>query len=168
MSTSAPLLAVFDHLLHQEVDTYEALLRLHQDAQRHLAVPALEPLLTNLQSREHLARHLTKLEQQRTDVLAQLLVWFPSLPQPVTLANLSAQVDEPYQSQFLRYRRQLRQLVDAIQELNRRQTPLLMEARAFVDQALAFLARWLPTQPTYQASGYLSTPTQGRLLSGKV
>ncbi len=58
MSTLASLLAEFDHLLQQEVEAYEHLLALHQEAQHCLVAPALDPLLANLQAREHLARHI--------------------------------------------------------------------------------------------------------------
>lgn len=168
MNTSAPLLAVLDQLLQQEVAAYEALWRLQQEAEPYLAAPTLDPLLANLQDREHLARHLTRLEQQRADVLAQLVPLFPLLPTPLTLAQLSAQVEEPYHSHFLQHRARLRQLIEALQQSNATQTHLLTEARAFVDAALTFLARFLPAPPTYQPSGQLARPTQGRLLSGRV
>lgn len=168
MSTSAPLLAVLDQLLYQEVDAYEELLRLQQEAQPYLAAPALNPLLDNLQAREHLARHLTRLEHQRTTVLTQLAPLFPQLATPLTLAQLSAQVEEPYHSHFVHYRTQLRRLLEVIQQLNSTQASLLTEARTFVETALAFLARCLPVRPTYQPSGQLPTPTQGRLLSGRI
>ncbi|MGE3536962.1 MAG: flagellar export chaperone FlgN [Candidatus Tectimicrobiota bacterium] len=168
MSTSVQLLAVVDRLLQQEVDAYETLLRLHQDGHGHLTAPALEPLLANLQAREHLARHLRQLEQQRAEALRQLAPVLPLLPMPPTLAALSAQVEEPYRGRFLQHRARLRQLMEALQESNTTQTQLLTEARAFVDAALAFLARFLPAQTTYKPSGQLTTPTQGRLLSGSV
>jgi hypothetical protein len=48
MSASAPLLAECDHLLQQEVATYDSLLALHQEVERYLAAPALDPLLAGL------------------------------------------------------------------------------------------------------------------------
>jgi hypothetical protein len=162
------LLAEFDHLLHQEVEAYETLLGLQQETQHCLAGSALEPLLTNLQAREHLARHISGVEQQRLAVSAQLA---PLLQLPVTemtLHNVSTRVDEPYASRFQQYRAQLRALVQTLQQLNQVQAHLLREVRGFVDGALACVARLLPTQPTYLQSGKLTTSTQGRLLSGRV
>ena len=56
MSPSVPLLAELDHLWQQEVEAYEPLLALHQAVQGCLAAPALNPLLTSLQAREHVVR----------------------------------------------------------------------------------------------------------------
>ena len=168
MSTSAPLLAELDRLLQQEVEAYEHLLELHQEVQRCLAAPALDPLLASLQAREHMARHIAHVEHQRAAVTAQLAPLLQLPATDVTLQNLSTRVDAPYASRFLQYRTRLRTLVDEVQQLNSMQAQLLREVRAFVDAALAFLTRLLPGQPRYLQSGKLTTPTQGHLLSGRV
>jgi len=168
MSTPALLLVQFDRLLQQEVEAYENLLVLQQETQRCLAAAALEPLLANIQAREHLARHIASVEHQRVAVSAQLA---PLLQLPVTdmtLHHVSTRVEDPYASRFRQYRVRLRALVDSLQQLNHIQAHLLREVRAFVDAALACVARLLPAQPTYLQSGKLTTPTQGRLLSGRV
>ena len=167
MSTSAPLLAELDHLLQQEVEAYEHLLALQQEAQRCLAAPALDPLLANLQAREHLARHIVQVEDQRAAVAAQLAPLLQLPVTEVTLHNVSTRIDAPYASRFRQYRARLQTLVDDIQQLNGTQAQLLREVRAFVDAALAFFTRLLPTQPTYRQSGQLTTSRQGRLLSGR-
>jgi flagellar biosynthesis/type III secretory pathway chaperone len=168
MSTSAPLLAELDHLLQQEVEAYEHLLALHQEVQRCLAAPALDPLLASLQAREQVAHHILQVEHQRAAVATQLAPLLQLPATDVTLHHVSMRVDEPYASRFRQYRAQLRTLVDDIQQLNGTQGQLLREVRAFVDAALAFFMRLLPTQPTYLQSGKLTMPTQGRLLSGRV
>lgn len=168
MSTSAQLLAELDQLLQQEVEAYERLLVLQQETQRCLAVPALEPLLTNLQAREHLAGHIANVEHQRLAVSARLA---PLLQLPVaemTLHNVSLRVQAPYTSRLQHYRARLRDLVGSVQQLNHTQAQLVREVRAFVDAALACVSRLLPAQPTYLQSGKLTTPTQGRLLSGRI
>ena len=168
MSTSAPLLAELDHLLQQEVEAYEHLLALHQEVQRCLAAPALDPLLASLQARDHVARHIAHVEHQRAAVTAQLA---PLLQLPVTgvtLQHLSTRVDAPYASRFSQYRTRLRALVDEVQQLNNMQAQLLREVRAFVDAALAFFTGLLPAQPTYLQSGQLTTPTPARFFSGRV
>ena len=168
MSTSAPLLAELDRLLQQEVEAYEHLLALHQEVQRCLAAPALDPLLASLQAREHVARHIAHVEHQRTAVTAQLA---PLLQLPVTditLQNLSTRVDAPYAGRLRQYRTRLRTLVDEVQQLNNTQAQLVREVRAFVDAALAFFTRLLPAPPTYRQSGKLSTSMPARLLSGRV
>src|SRR5437870_251708 len=167
MSTLASLLAEFDHLLQQEVETYEHLLALHQEARHCLAAPALDPLLANLQAREHLARHLVQVEHQRAAVAAQLAPLLQLPATDVTLHNVSTRVDDPYASRFRQYRIRLRTLVDDIQQLNGTQAQLLREVRTFVDAALAFFTHLLPTPPTYRQSGQLTTSRQGRLLSGR-
>jgi hypothetical protein len=168
MSTSAPLLAELDHLLQQEVEAYEHLLTLHQEVQRCLAAPGLEPLVASLQAREHVARHIAHVEHQRAAVTAQLapLLQLPSTN--VTLQNLSTRVDAPYASRFRQYRTRLRTLIDEVQQLNNMQTHLLREVRAFVDAALVFFTGLLPAPPTYLQSGKLTTPTPARFLSGRV
>jgi hypothetical protein len=168
MSTPGPLLAELDHLLQQEVEAYEHLLALHQEVQRCLAAPALDPLLASLQAREHVARHLAQVEHQRAAVTAQLAPLFQLPATDVTLQNLSTRVDAPYASRFCQYRARLRALVDEVQQLTSVQAQLLREVRAFVDAALAFFTGLLPAPPTYRQSGKLTTPTQGRLLSGRV
>ena len=168
MSTSALLLAELDHLLQQEVEAYEHLLALHQEVQRCLAAPALDPLLASLQAREHVARHIAHVEHQRTAVTAQLA---PLLQLPVTditLQNLSTRVDAPYAGRLRQYRTRLRTLVDEVQHLNNTQAQLVREVRAFVDAALAFFTRLLPAPPTYRQSGKLSTSMPARLLSGRI
>jgi phosphoglycerate-specific signal transduction histidine kinase len=168
MSTSAPLLAELDHLLQQEVEAYEHLLALHQEVQRCLAAPVLDPLLASLQAREHVARHIAHLEHQRTAVTAQLAPLLQLPAADVTLQNLSTRVDAPYASRLRQYRTRLRTLVDEVQQLNSVQAQLLCEVRAFVDAALAFFTGLLPAQPTYLQSGKLTTPTPARFLSGRV
>jgi hypothetical protein len=167
MSTLAPLLAKLDYLLQQEVEAYEHLLALQQEAQRCLAASALDPLLANLQAREHLARHIVQVESQRAAVAAQLAPLLQLPVTEVTLNNVSTRVDDPYANRFRQYRARLQTLVDDIQQLNGTQAQLLREVRAFVDAALTFFARLLPTQPTYRQSGQLTTSRQGRLLSGR-
>lgn len=168
MSTSASLLAELDHLLQQEVETYEHLLALHQEVQRCLATPALDPLLVSLQAREHVARHLAHVAHQRAAVTAQLAPLLQLPGTDVTLQHLSTRVDAPYASRFCAYRTRLRTLVDEVQQLNGMQAQLLHEVRGSVDAALAFLTGLLPAQATYLQSGKLSTPTPARLLSGRV
>ena len=168
MSTSAPLLAELDHLLQQEVEAYEHLLTLHQEVQRCLAAPALDPLLASLQAREHVARHIAHVEHQRAAVTAQLAPLLQLQATNVTLQNLSTRVDAPYASRFRQYRTRLRTLVDEVQQLNNMQAHLLREVRAFVDAALAFFTGLLPAPPTYLQSGKLTTPTPARFLSGRV
>jgi hypothetical protein len=168
MSTSAPLLAELDHLLHQEVEAYEHLLALHQEVQRCLATPALDPLLASLQAREHVARHIAHVEHQRATVTAQLASLFQLPTTDVTLQNLSTRVDAPYASRLCQYRTRLRTLVDEVQQLNNIQAQLVREVRVFVDAALAFFTGLLPAQPTYLQSGKLTTPTPARFLSGRV
>jgi FlgN protein len=168
MSTSAPLLAELDHLLQQEVEAYEHLLALHQEVQSCLAAPALDPLLASLQAREHVARHIAYVEHQRAAVTAQLAPLLQLSAADVTLQHLSTRVGAPYASRFRQYRTRLRTLLDDVQQLNSMQAQLLHEVRAFVDAALVFFTRLLPAQPTYLQSGKLTTPTQGRLLSGRV
>ena len=168
MSTSAPLLAELDHLLQQEVDAYEHLLALHQEVQRCLAAPALDPLLASLQAREHVARHIAQVAHQRTAVTTQLAPLFQLPATDITLHNLSTRVDAPYASRFRQYRTRLQTLVDEVQQLNSTQAQLLREVRAFVDAALVFFTRLLPAQPTYRQSGKLTTSTPARLLSGRV
>src|SRR5262249_23239331 len=168
MSTSAPLLAELDRLLQQEVEAYEHLLALHQEVQRCLAAPALDPLLASLQAREHMARHIAHVEHQRAAVTAQLAPLLQLPATDVTLQNLSTRVDAPYASRFLQYRIRLRTLVDEVQQLNSLQASLLREAGAFVDPALAFLTPLPRVQPIYRQSGKLTTPTQGHRLSGRV
>jgi hypothetical protein len=168
MSTSAPLLAELDHLLQQEVEAYEHLLALHQEVQRCLAAPALDPLVASLQAREHVARHIAHVDHQRAAVTAQLTPLLQLSATDVTLQRLSTRVDAPYASRFRQYRTRLRTLVDDVQQLNNTQAQLLREVRAFVDAALAFFTGLLPTQPMYLQSGKLTTPTQGRFLSGRV
>jgi FlgN protein len=168
MSTSALLLAELDHLLQQEVEAYEHLLALHQEVQCCLAAPTLDPLLASLQAREHVARHIAHVEHQRAAVTAQLAPLFQLPATDLTLQNLSTRVDALYASRFRQYRTRLRTLVDDIQQLNSLQAQLLREVRAFVEAALAFFTGLLPAQPMYLQSGKLTTPTQGRFLSGKV
>jgi len=168
MSTSAPLLAELDHLLQQEVEAYEHLLTLHQEVQRCLAAPGLEPLVASLQAREHVARHIAHVEHQRAAVTAQLAPLLQLPATGVTLQNLSTRIDAPYASRFRQYRTRLRTLVDEVQQLNNMQTHLLREVRAFVDAALAFFTGLLPAPPTYLQSGKLTTPTPARFLSGRV
>jgi flagellar FlgN protein len=168
MSTSAPLLAELDHLLQQEVEAYEHLLTLHQEVQRCLAAPGLEPLVASLQAREHVARHIAHVEHQRAAVTAQLAPLLQLPATNVTLQNLSTRVDAPYASRFRQYRTRLRTLVDEVQQLNSMQAHLLREVRAFVDAALAFFTGLLPAPPTYLQSGKLTTPTPARFLSGRV
>ena len=168
MSTLASLLAEFDHLLQQEVEAYAHLLALHQDVQHCLAAPALDPLLAHLQAREHLARHIVQMEHQRAAVVAQLAPLLQLPATEVTLHHVSTRVDEPYASRFRQYRAQLRTLIDDFQQLNGMQVQLLCELRGFVEAALAFFTRLLPTQPTYRQSGKLTTSRQGRLLSGRI
>lgn len=168
MSTLVQWLAEFDRLLQQEVEAYERQMVLQQETQRCLAASALEPLLANLQAREHLARHITSVEQQRVAVSAQLA---PLLQLPIsdmTLHNVTTRVQDPYAGRFRQYRARLRTLMDDLRQLNHTQAQLLREVRAFVDAALACVARLLPAQPTYLQSGKLTTSTQGRLLSGRV
>jgi len=165
MSTSVSLFAEFDHLLQQEVEAYKHLLALHQEAQHCLAARALDPLLANLQTREHLARHLLQVEHQRAAVAAQLAP-LPQLPAiDVTLHHVSTRVDEPDASRFRQYRTQLRASVDDLQQHNHTQAHLVREVRTFVDAVLVFVARLLPTHPTYLQSGKLTTLTQGTRLS---
>jgi hypothetical protein len=168
MSTSAPLLAELDHLLQQEVEAYEHLLALHQEVQRCLAAPALDPLLASLQAREHVARHIAHVEHQRAAVTAQLAPLLQLPPTDVTLQNLSTRVDAPYASRLCQYRTRLRALVSEVQQLNNIQAQLLREVRAFVDAALAFFTGLLPAQPTYLQSGQLTTSTPTRFFSGRV
>jgi flagellar biosynthesis/type III secretory pathway chaperone len=168
MSTSVPLLAELDHLLQQEVEAHEHLLALHQEVQRCLAAPALDPLLASLQAREHVARHIAHVEHQRAAVTAQLAPLLQLPATDVTLQNLSTRVDAPYANRFLQYRTRLRTLVDEVQQLNNIQAQLLREVRASVDAALAFFTGLLPAQPTYLQSGKLTTPTPARFLSGRV
>ena len=168
MSTSAPLLAELDHLLQQEVEAYEHLLSLHQEVQRCLAAPALDPLLASLQAREHVARHIAHVEHQRAAVTAQLAPLLQLPATDVTLQSLSTRLDTPYANRFHQYRIRLRTLVTEVQQLNSVQAQLLREVRAFVDAALAFFTSLLPAQPMYLQSGKLTTPTQGRFLSGRV
>ena len=106
-----------------------------------------------------------------TNALAVTAQLAPLLQLPVadvTLQNLSTRVGAPYASRFRQYRTRLRTLLDDVQQLNSMQAQLLREVRAFVDAALVFFTRLLPAQPTYLHSGKLTTPTQGRLLSGRV
>jgi hypothetical protein len=168
MSTSASLLAELDHLLQQEVEAYEHLLALHQEVQRCLAAPALDPLLASLQAREHVARHIAHVEHQRLAVTAQLAPLLQLPATDVTLQHLSTRVDALYTSRFLQYRTRLQTLVDEVQQLNSRQAQLLREVRAFVDAALAFFTDLLPAQPTYLQSGKLTKPTPACFLSGRV
>jgi len=168
MSTLASLLAEFDQLLQQEVEAYEHLLALHQEAQHCLAAPALDPLLANLQAREHLARHILQVEHQRAAVATQLAPLLQLPATDVTLHHVSTRVDEPYASRFRQYRAQLRTLVGDLQQLNGIQAQLLREVRGFVEAALAFFTRLLPAPPTYRQSGKLTASRQGRLLSGRV
>jgi len=168
MSTSASLLAELDHLLQQEVEAYEHLLALHQEVQHYLAASALDPLLASLQAREHVARHIAHVEHQRAAVTAQLAPLLQLPATDITLQNLSTRVDAPYASRLRQYRIRLRTLVDDVQRLNSVQVQLLHEVRAFVDAALAFFTSLLPAQPMYVQSGKLTTPTQGRFLSGRV
>jgi hypothetical protein len=168
MSTSALLLAELDHLLQQEVEAYEHLLALHQEVQRCLAAPALDPLLANLQAREHVARHIAHVEHQRLAVTARLTPLLQLPATDVTLQHLSTRVDALYASRFLQHRARLRTLVDEVQQLNSRQAQLLREVRVFVDAALTFFIGLLPAQPTYCQSGKLTTPTPARFLSGRV
>ena len=168
MSTSAPLLAELDYLLQQEVDAYEHLLALHQEVQRCLAAPALDPLLASLQAREHVARHIAQVAHQRTAVTTQLAPLFQLPATDITLHNLSTRVDAPYASRFRQYRTRLRTLVHEVQQLNGVQAQLLGEVRAFADAALAFFTGLLPAQPTYLQSGKLTAPTPARFLSGRV
>jgi hypothetical protein len=168
MSTSAPLLAELDHLLQQEVEAYEHLLVLHQEVQRCLAAPALDPLLASLQAREHVARHIAHVEHQRVAVTAQLAPLLQLPATDVTLQHLSMRVDTLYASRLHQYRTRLRTLVEEVQQLNSRQAQLLREVRAFVDAALAFFTGLLPTQPTYLQSGKLTAHTPTRSLSGRV
>src|SRR5262249_33444632 len=159
MSTSAPLLAELDHLLQQEVEAYEHLLTLHQEVQRCLAAPTLDPLLASLQAREHVARHIAHVEHQRAAVAAQLAPLLQLPATDVTLQTRSTRSDAPYASRFRQYRTRLRTLVDDVQQLNSMQAQLLREVRTFVDAALAFFTRLLPAPPTYLQSGKLTTPT---------
>ena len=168
MSTSAPLLAELDHLLQQEVEAYEHLLALHQEVQRCLAAPALDPLLASLQAREHVVRHIAHVEHQRLAVTAQLTPLLQLPATDVTLQHLSTRVDALYASRLLQYRTRLRTLVDEVQQLNSRQAQLLREVRVFVDAALTFFTGLLPAQPTYRQSGKLTTPAPARFLSGRV
>ena len=168
MSTSSPLLAELDHLLQQEVEAYEHLLALHQEVQRCLAAPALDPLLASLQAREHVARHLAHVEHQRLAVTAQLAPLLQLAATDVTLQNLSTRVEAPYASRLRQHRTRLRTLVHEVQQLNRVQARLLGEVRAFVDAALAFFTGLLPAQPMYLQSGKLTAPTPARFLSGRV
>ena len=168
MRTLVSLLAEFDHLLQQEVEAYAHLLALHQEVQHCLAASALDPLLASLQAREHVARHITHVERQRTAVTAQLAPLLQLPATDITLQNLSTRVDAPYASRLRQYRIRLRTLADDVQQLNSVQAQLLHEVRAFVDAALAFFTGLLPAQPMYLQSGKLTTPTQGRFLSGRV
>ena len=168
MSTSAPLLAELDHLLQQEVEAYEHLLTLHQEVQRCLAAPGLEPLVASLQAREHVARHIAHVEHQRLAVTAQLAPRFQLAATDVTLQNLSTRVDAPYASRLRQYRTRLQTLVHEVQQLSGVQAHLLCEVRAFVEAALAFFTGLLPAQPTYLQSGKLTAPTPARFLSGRV
>ena len=168
MSTSALLLAELDHLLQQEVEGYEHLLALHQEVQRCLAAPALDPLLASLQARDHVARHIAHVEHQRAAVTAQLAPLLRLPATGATLQHLSTRVDAPYASRLRQYRTRLRTLVDEVQQLNNMQAQLLREVRAFVDTALAFFTDLLPAQPTYLQSGQLTTPTPARFFSGRV
>jgi len=162
------LLAELDHLLQQEVEAYECLLALHQEAQDCLAAPALEPLLANLQAREHLVRHMANVEYQRVTVSARLAPLLQLPVTDVTLHSVSTRVAEPYASRLQQYRTRLRALIDDLQQLTGAQAQLLQEVRGFVDAAVAFFMDWLPAPPTYLQSGQLTAPTQRRLLSGKV
>src|SRR4029453_6512050 len=107
MSTSAPLPAELDHLLQQEVEAYEHLLALHQEVQRCLAAPVLDPLLASLQAREHVARHSAPGEHHRAAVTAKLASLLQLPGTGVTLQNLSTRVDAPYASRLRQYRTQL-------------------------------------------------------------
>jgi hypothetical protein len=137
MNTSASLLAEFDHLLQQEVEAYKRLLALHQEAQHCLAAPALDPLLANLQAREHLAHHILQVEHQRAAVATQLVPLRQLPATDVTLHHVSMWVDEPYASRFRPYCTQLRAPVDALQQHNHTQAHPVREIRTL----------WMPCWP---------------------
>lgn len=169
MSEEAPqLIAALDHLLLQEIDAYQQLVALQRDAPRPLLTQAPDLFLISLQARDHLTRHLNQVEQQRAEVTSRLAAVLDLEPGEVTLLHLSTQIAEPYASRFRAYRDQLRLLVAELQQLSRYYTQLLRDALTFVDSALGFFAALQPTPATYLQSGKLPTPTQGRLLSGRI
>ena len=115
-------------------------------------------------------RHLQDYAERltREAILADLgpLLGLPA--SSVSLRQLSAELDEPHASAMLDQREQLHTVVAELQRLHRDHAMLLRDSLAFVDNALLFLESMMASGSTYQQTGEVRAPRQGRFLSGRV
>ena len=168
MAEVTTLLPAFAQVMDHEIATYRQLLELQRAEKQLVITQALEPLLANLQEKEYLTRRLVQLESTREAILADLgpLLGLPA--SSVTLRQLSAQLDEPHASAMLEQREQLHTVVAELQRLHREHAVLLRDSLAFVENALLFLESMMASGSTYQQTGEVRAPRQGRFLSGRV
>ena len=168
MAEVTTLLPAFAQVIDHEIATYRQLLELQRAEKQLVITQALEPLLANLQEKEHLTRRLAQLESAREAILADLVLLLGLPTSSVTLRQLSAQLDEPYASTMREQREQLHTVVTELQQLYRDHAVLLRDSLAFVDNALLFLESMMASGSTYQQTGEVRAPRQGRFLSGRV
>lgn len=128
-------------ILKEQIKSYEQLLELAKKKQQALINNEIETL-DNLNKEEHnVILQTTKLETKRLEIIRDLSNIFGSEIESFTLQDLEERAPEPYQEQLSAVYKELRLIVDQLQEVNQENSGLIEQALKIVNFTINTIAR---------------------------
>jgi hypothetical protein len=156
-------------VLKAEISLYQSLHLILQKQRNAVVQCELKALKKTGDSKENLLLKLTKLEAQRTKVMARLAASL-AVPQPdLTLKKIARLIHEPYTSELRNVRADLIAVLQGIQEANHDNLALFKHSHELMKGSLALLNKCILNNSVYYRSGKIQNTTlSGTLLSGEI
>jgi flagellar biosynthesis/type III secretory pathway chaperone len=135
-----PLLERLSEILSQEIAQYSKLLDI-LSVERHAIVgDSAERIHDILKQQETLILELKTLEEARVTIMDKFVEQFQTSTQKLTLLELATLVKEPFASEYKELSRQLGELLQQLEQVNRDNMYLIDHSLDYVNSALRLFA----------------------------
>jgi flagellar biosynthesis/type III secretory pathway chaperone len=148
-------------ILEQMISHYHTLLQLSESERQILETTSLPTLFELTTQKETVLLELSVMEEGRQVLLRKLSEQIGTPVANLTLGQLGNIAPEPFADRFQRCRVDLLSLIQAVSQINAKNTALLDASLDTVRTSLGLIARLLEPAPTYGHHGYLDAANRG-------
>ena len=164
--------AMLDNLLRvlkAEISFYQSLHLMLRQQRQAIIRGEVKSLTQTADRKEHFLSRSSKLEAQRTRVLAKLAEVLAVPQSKLTLKKVIGLIQEPYSSELRRIRADLKAVLEGVRKTNQDNLALFRHSHQWVQSSLALLNKCILNGSVYYPGGRIQkAPLSGTLLSGEI
>ena len=164
--------ALLDNLLQilkAEINFYQSLQSILQHQRRAIINCEVKSLKKTADRKEAFLSRSTRLEAQRTKVMAKLAEVLVVPQSKLTLKKIIRLIQEPHASELRNVRAEIKAVLERIRKTNQDNLDLFRHSHRLVQSSLALLNKCILNGSVYYSSGKIqNAPLNGTLLSGEI